>query len=61
MNKEHIAYAFLATALILLAHHYFKHTELPMPNRLFETKDVSNHETWILVCVTVFFTLMVLC
>jgi len=33
----------------LVAHHYAKHTELEMPDRAFQVKDVSNHETWIVV------------
>ena len=40
--------SFVFTVMI---HHYMKHTELELPHRLFEVKDVSNHETWLLAAI----------
>lgn len=44
----------LIIAFVLLAHHYVIHPELQLPDRLFQVKDVKNHETWILLLLTVY-------
>lgn len=48
-------YFLLGTAAALLAHHYYVHEELEMPDRLFQIKDVSNHETWVVVLLVTAF------
>lgn len=58
MNTIETALLFLGIAAVLVVHHIYKHTELPFPQRAFEIKDISNHETWILVSLTVFIVLL---
>jgi hypothetical protein len=36
----------LLLAVVLVLHHWVIHPELKGLNRLFQTKDVANHETW---------------
>jgi hypothetical protein len=38
-----IAFIFI---ILLIIHHIYIHDNLEFPQRIFEVKDVSNHETW---------------
>ena len=59
---EYCAYVFLAMGLILLLHHGYVHAQDPETSHArqescglacyFQIKDISNHETWILICFT---------
>jgi len=44
-------YIFLIIALLLVVHHIYIHPEYEFPDRAFQVKDVSNHETWVVVCL----------
>ncbi len=35
--------------VIILIHHIIIHKDIPFPSRIFQIKDVMNHETWALV------------
>lgn len=64
-----LAIALYVVAVFLLVHHGYKHSkdDQDSPARAegipclcyFQIKDVSNHETWILVCLTNAITLTV--
>ena len=67
---EAVALLLLFAAFALLIHHGFKHSQEP-PDTLarlescaevcyFQTSDISNHETWIIVCVTNAITILIL-
>ena len=59
-----------ATALVLLLHHGWHHSHDPPDSNarlesnplvcFFQIPDISNHETWIIVCLTNAFTLGIL-
>jgi len=59
---EYCACVFLAMGLILLLHHGYAHAQDPETSHArqescglacyFQIKDISNHETWIIVCIT---------
>lgn len=55
----YVIYIFIALAILLLIHHYYSHPELPLPDRLFQLQDISNHETYILIFLAVAFTLAI--
>jgi hypothetical protein len=47
----------LLVGLVLLLHHYWSHKDEPPWDGIaclcyFQLSDVSNHETWIIVCLT---------
>jgi hypothetical protein len=46
-----LEYAFLIIAILLLIHHVYVHPEYDFPERAFQFEDISNHETWIVVCL----------
>ena len=59
---EYCACVFLMLGVVLLLHHGWKHALEPEPSNArrescapacyFQLHDISNHETWILICFT---------
>ena len=39
-------------AILIIIHHILIHPKLLFPDRIFQIKDVLNHETWILVILS---------
>ena len=51
-NKKHIPYFI---SFIILIHHYIKHStdKKAFINKVFQIKDIKNHETWVLFFIGV--------
>ena len=53
MNNKTIGLLCILIALCIVIHHIYKHTEKQFPERAFSLKDISNHETWVVVFLIV--------
>lgn len=54
MDALGLAFAFVAAAVVIVAHHRVKHrndAHLSPVEKFFQVSDVSNHETWAVACV----------
>lgn len=49
---EGIVCLLIIIAIVIIFHHIHKHDDLKYPDRIFQISDISNHETWVIACLS---------